>query len=102
MSISKETYKKAKETILQYEREQRELVRDLIPSIRKRLEKYFENTFIEKFRVEQDWEEENSVNITSEEPTFDEDYGGEFDEDMEALSKEFGITIRFESGNYGK
>jgi hypothetical protein len=103
--ISEEIYKESLRIISLYKEQLRKDIESKIPDIKKVLDKYFEKTYIKEFSIGLDkkwYDDSYTLNITSYDPIFDEDYGGEFDKDMEKLSKEFGIEIRFESGNYSK
>lgn len=101
--ITEKEYNEAQNIISLYQKQLRKKIEDKIPEINLRLEEYFKKTYIKKFRTYLDNEWGDYVlEIKSLNPIFDEDYSGNFDRDLEKISKEFGIQISFESDNYGK
>ena len=40
--------------------------------------------------------------IWKNEPYFDEDYGGEYDDKLDELGKKYDVWVKMESGIYGK
>lgn len=72
--------------------------------IKVELKALFEGTYIKKFDIEIDrwWGDESFFTIHSRKPVFDEDYGGEFDRDIEKIGKKHGVHLGFSLDSYGK
>ena len=100
---TQEQYLAALEVIKAYEFNQETIFEEKVEIVKNKLTEYFKTTFIKQFSIRtKDWMGNHGVIITPTEPCFDEDYGGEFDVDLEAMSKDFGIHISMDSGIYSK
>ena len=100
---TQDQYLSALEVVKSYELNQDIIFEEKVGSIKSRLDEYFENTEIKRFRIEtEDLMGCRGIFITPLEPWFDEDYCGEFDADLEVMSKEFGVIIKMDSSIYSK
>lgn len=103
--IDKEKYNEALNIIEAYQEQEMVRIESLLPKIELKLKEIFKKTPIKKFFTRVDkksFSNEFVVDVISIIPRFDEDYSGGFDNEMEQISKEFDVEIRFEPDNYGK
>lgn len=88
----------------------KDVTNKMMDLIKVELDEYFKKTHIEKYRLEY-YSFKNykylvnsldSVIIIPIKPVFDEDYGGEYDDDVAKIGKKYGIDLQFTSDIYGK
>ena len=102
MKISIEEYKKAKEIVILYEREQQRLEDIILEDFKKELGYFFLNNgklVINEFELRKEY---SYYQIIPTKPYFDESYGGELDDDIEKLSKKYNIDAAIISWCYPK
>jgi hypothetical protein len=101
---TQEQYLAALEVIKSYELNQDILFEEKVETIKKRLDDFFNTkTDIKEFFIRnRDFRGNRAVIIYPTNPRYDEDYSGEFDEDLEAMSKEFGVRVTMDPGISGK
>lgn len=100
---TQEQYLAALEVVKAYEFNQESILEDKIYAIKSRLSVFFNTVGITKFSIKrEDWMGNKGVFIFPVEPCYDEDYCGEFDEELKRLSLEFGIMIKMDSSIYAK
>lgn len=77
------------------------IIKDKEKLIELELIEYFKKTYIKKFYLGSDWGD-NQITIYPTKPRFDEDYSGEFDDDVEEIGKKYDVDLQFDDGIYGK
>lgn len=106
MIPTKQEYEAALKTVSVYENHHKQIANNLFnknaDKAKIEIEEYFKKTFIKEITIET-FPNTQRIEITSLDPEFDENYDGEFDDDMDKIAAKYGkMNIYFESDNYGK
>lgn len=100
---TQDQYLSALEVVKSYELNQAIVFEDKVETVKKRLSSFFDTVDIKKFSIKrEDWMGNKGIFVIPIEPFYDEDYCGEFDEELANMSKEFGILIKMDSSIYSK
>lgn len=100
---TEEQYLAALETVKAYETHKKILFQEKVEEVKKDLDEYFKNTEVKKYFIRlDDWIGNEGVFIFPEEPYYDEDYGGQFDKDLDKIGEKHGIKVKMHSGIYAK
>lgn len=100
---TEEQYLSALETVKAYEHNQDILFKEKVDLVKADLDEFFKGTEIKSYQIQtKDWIGNKGVFIFPTEPYYDEEYSGEYDEDLKKISEKHGIKVKMDSSIYAK
>lgn len=99
---NKKEYEAAQILIRKYEQEEYETAQKKAHLMHYELKAIFGEGITEFFTRIEKYGDKMAIEIIPTEPCFDEDYGGEYDDELDKLGEKYDVWVKMESGIYGK